>query len=92
MLCIATTIHDPTSLLSLCRHLGVPVERVSGNGFACRIGLSGLCAPITVHTLTGIITYDRRDNGFSRYARLMRFVHRLYHAQAQRRLAPSPAA
>lgn len=91
MLCIVTTIHDPTALTSVCRRLQAPAEHAGGNGATWVIRLCGLCAPITVNTLTGIITYDRRDNGFGRYGRVMRFVYRVYHAQAQR-LRQSPCA
>jgi hypothetical protein len=92
MLCIATTIHDPVALTSVCRRLRAPTEHTNGNGSTWCIRLSGLHAPVTVNTLTGVVTYDRRDNGFGRYGRIMRFIHRVYHAQAHRRQSRSLAA
>ena len=91
MLCIATTIHDPAALTSICRRIQAPAEHPRGNGYTWCIRLSGLNAPITVNTLTGVVIYDRRDNGFGRYGRIMRFIHRVYHAQAERRLAQAAA-
>lgn len=92
MLCIATTIHDPAALTSICRRVQAPVEHANRNGLNWCIRLAGLHSPITVNTLTGIVTYDHRDNGFGRYGRIMRFIHRVYHAQAQRRQSRSLAA
>lgn len=92
MLCIATTIHDPTALTSVCRRIKVSAEQDRDDGRIWRIRLWGLCAPITVNTLTGIITYDGRDNGFGRYRIIMHLIHRIYDAQAQRLLAHTPRA
>lgn len=92
MPCIVTTIHDPAAVAATCHRfqMATPEYASVGSGsnaiFGYLVRLPGLHSPIVVNILTGLLTYDRRDNGFGRYGRIMRFIHRIYHIQAERRL------
>lgn len=88
MPCIITSVHDPAALAATCRRLGLdPPEEgcvqlgpVEASGWFVR--LSGLHAPLAFDTLTGLVAYHPRDNGFAPYGRIMRFILRYYDVRA----------
>jgi hypothetical protein len=88
MLCIVTTIHDPTSLATTCRQLGLAppkegsVQLDQGPVFGWIVRLPGLHAPLVFDTLTGRVAYHARDNAFEPYERIMRFILRCYDVRA----------
>ncbi len=88
---IVTTVHDPVALAATCRQLNLPrpkqgsvhLDNLEASGWIIR--LPGVRYPIVCNTLTGLIAYHPDDNVFSRYARVMRYIHRFYDVQAQLR-------
>lgn len=91
MPCILSSVHDPVALAATCRRLNLPApeegcvhldDRAAAGWI---IHLPGVRYPIVCDTLTGLIAYHPADNGFERYARVMRFLHHYYAIQAQRR-------
>lgn len=84
MPCIVTSIHDPATLAEACRRWSlvppvddtVVLDGVETSGWIVRI--SGLHGPLVFKTLSGLVVYDARDNGFISYARIMRFLLRCY--------------
>jgi hypothetical protein len=87
--CIVTTIHNPIALIATCRRLSMPPPQHGTIQLDDRevtgwiIYLIGVRYPIVCDTLTGLIAYHPRDNLFSPYARIMRFIHRYYEVHAQ---------
>ncbi len=88
---IVTTVHDPVALAATCQRLNLSrpkqgslhLDDLEASGWIVRV--AGVRYPIVCNTLTGLIAYHPDDNVFSRYARLMRWVHRYYDVQAQLR-------
>jgi len=98
MPCIITTVHDPLALAATCRRLNLPppqegcahLDDREASGWIVR--LAGVRYPIVCDTLTGLIAYHPADNAFGPYARIMRFVYRVYAVQAERRQASNQPA
>lgn len=88
MPCIITSVHDPVALAATCRRLGLHPPEVGcaqlGPMEACGwvVRLNGLHAPLVFDTLTGLVAYHPRDNGFVPYGRIMRFILRYYDVRA----------
>jgi hypothetical protein len=98
MPCIITSVHDPVALAATCRRLGLsPPENGCaqlGPMEACGwvVRLNGLDAPLVFDTLTGLVAYHPRDNGFVPYGRIMRFILRYYDIRAALRRGESSVA
>jgi hypothetical protein len=98
MLCITSSVHDPVALAATCRRLGLsPPEEGSVHldgrvVFGWVVYLNGLHGPLVFDTLTGLVRYDPRDNGFGPFARIKRLVLRYYDVRAELQRGDSGAA
>jgi hypothetical protein len=86
-----TNIHDPNALDATCRRFGLPPPRYATSDHEHQrpagwlVHVPGTLSPIVCNTLTGFVAYHIEDNVFSRYARIMRFIHLYYAVRHQRR-------
>lgn len=88
---IVTTIHDPFALAATCQRVGLrapqegSVQLDAEEVFGWVVRLTGLHGPLVFNTLSGLVAYHPRDNAFTPYARIMRFVLRVYDVRAELR-------
>jgi hypothetical protein len=88
---IVTTVHDPIALAVMCRRLGLDppeegwVQLDAEEVFGWVVRLTGLHGPLVFDTLTGLVAYHLRDNGFVPYGRIMRLILRYYDIRAELR-------
>lgn len=88
---IITSIHDPAALAFTCRQLHLPPPENGSLVLNDRevhgwiVVVPGVRHPIVCNLQTGLIAYHPADNGFSRYARIMRFIYRYYEERARLR-------
>jgi len=86
---IVTSLHDPTALDATCRRLNLPLPQHGSiqlgdqtvSGWIVR--LTGTRHPIVCNTLNGLVAYHPLDNVHTRYAGIMRYIHRYYEVRAQ---------
>lgn len=94
---IITSIHSPAALAFTCRQRGLPAPAEGWaqlddcEVFGWIVRLPGVLHPIVCDTLTGLVAYHSADNGFERYARIMRFIFGCYHEQARFHRLKHPA-
>jgi hypothetical protein len=87
---IVTSIHDPNAIDATCRRFGLPPPKYAAGQHEHQrpagwlVHVPGTLSPIVCDTLTGFVAYDIRDNAFSRYARIMRFINLYYAVRHQR--------
>lgn len=95
---IVTTVHDPVALTTTCRRLGLSspeegwVQLDAEEVFGWVVCLTGLHGPLIFDTLTGLVAYHPRDNGFIPYGRIMRLILRYYDIRAALRRDDTSAA
>jgi hypothetical protein len=95
---IATTVHDPIALAATCRRLGLNppeegwVQLDAEEVFGRVVRLTGLHGPLVFDTLTGLVAYHPRDNGFVPYGRIMRLILRYYDIRAALRRGDTSAS
>lgn len=98
MPCILTTVHDPVALAATYHCLGLCRPEEGCRQLADReasgrvVRLTGLHGPLVFDTLTGLVAYHPRDNGFVPYGRIMRLILRYYDIRAELRRGDSNAA
>ena len=95
---IVTGLHDGDALAAACRELGLRPPRRAGvrpgsaEAAGCDVRLPGVLRPVVCDLRTGQVEYDRRDNAFERFRRIMLFLCRCAAVQARRRWTHDEAA
>jgi len=95
---IVTNVHDAAALSATCRRLGLsPPEEGwaqldAEEVFGWVVCLTGLHGPLVFDTLTGLVAYHPRDNGFVPFRRIARLIYRYYDIRAAARRGDTSAA